>query len=152
MPKFELLLEGPAVPLRAAKKNAKRYQAWIQKVRAVARSEWPTDTPPIRTDVTVTITNFFTDDPPDIDNIIKPLLDALCLVVYEDDRQVVRVTSQKFDMESALQRKTQGPPLIRLSSASFDDEGRIQLGPINSVLAAGLERYKEVVYIEVVWY
>ncbi len=95
MPTFELLVEGPAVPLRAAKKNAKRYQAWIQKVRAAARREWPSTEDPIQTDVVVTITNLFNSEPPDVDNIIKPLLDALCNVVYADDRQVIRVTSQK---------------------------------------------------------
>ena len=151
MPTFELLLEGPAVPLRAAKKNAKRYHAWIQKVRTAAQSQWPVDTAPILTDVTVTRTNIFTADPPDIDNIIKPLLDALCKVVYDDDRQVVRVTSQKFDMESALQHKEHGRQAIRLSSSNLDREGEIQMILITSLLAAGLERYAEVVHIVVTW-
>ncbi len=33
----------------------------------------------------------------DIDNIVKPILDALCKHVYDDDRQVERVWVQKFE-------------------------------------------------------
>jgi len=33
----------------------------------------------------------------DIDNIVKPVLDALCRHVYFDDQQVERVRVQKFE-------------------------------------------------------
>ena len=33
----------------------------------------------------------------DIDNIVKPILDALCQHIYHDDNQVERVVIQKFE-------------------------------------------------------
>ena len=33
----------------------------------------------------------------DVDNIVKPVLDALCRHVYHDDRQVERSWVQKFE-------------------------------------------------------
>lgn len=38
----------------------------------------------------------------DIDNIVKPVLDALCRHVYVDDRQVERVVVQKFEPGNAF--------------------------------------------------
>ena len=46
----------------------------------------------------MTISNYYTEFPPDIDNIIKPILDALGNLVYNDDQQVYKVTCQKFDL------------------------------------------------------
>lgn len=33
----------------------------------------------------------------DVDNIVKPVLDALCQHIYYDDKQVERVWVQKFE-------------------------------------------------------
>ncbi len=38
----------------------------------------------------------------DIDNIVKPILDALRPGIYLDDQQVARVWVQKFEPESAV--------------------------------------------------
>ena len=35
--------------------------------------------------------------PGDIDNIVKPILDALSHHIYIDDRQVERIVAQKFE-------------------------------------------------------
>ena len=124
-PNFEFIVEGPAVPLRVAKKNAKRYQAWKKKVREEAAKLWQSKTP-VMQDVTVTITNYYTAKPPDIDNIIKPILDALNLLVYEDDFQVQSVTSRKFVLIDAQPEE----PLM---------------------LVEALKRYIEVIHIQVFW-
>lgn len=69
----------------------------------------------------------------DIDNIVKPILDALGSHIYRDDRQVHRVLVQKFEpgnifpfgapsptLEEALLREK--PILyIRLSDDPFED-------------------------------
>ena len=151
MPTFELLLEGPAVSLRAAKKHATRYQAWIRKVRTAAENAWPSAISPVLGDVTVTITNIFTEEPPDVDNIVKPILDALCKVAYVDDRQVIRVISQKFDMTYAIKIDEHTHNVILVSSQTSDQEGAIKIDPITSLLAEGLARYSELIHVEVVW-
>ena len=38
----------------------------------------------------------------DLDNIIKPILDALCALVYVDDSQVDRVVAQRFDSRNVF--------------------------------------------------
>lgn len=35
----------------------------------------------------------------DVDNIIKPIVDSLCSVIYEDDSQVDRIVVQKFESD-----------------------------------------------------
>ena len=129
MEKFEFVIEGPAVSLRAKKTRSKRYQRWISKVRAAARAQWPagvaaTDNQTIQ----VVIVNYYTLVPPDVHNIIKPILDALETVVYLNDQQVRRVISEKFDLKNVDRIENPG-----------------------SLLAAALEKYTEVLHIMVTW-
>lgn len=128
MPTFEVVVEGPAISLRAKDKNARRYQRWITTVRGAARTQWSSGTRRASGDVEVTITNFYTDVPPDVDNIIKPILDALETVAYLDDQQVYRVTSAKVDLSRKGQISNPSP-----------------------VLAEALEKWTEVVYVVVTW-
>jgi crossover junction endodeoxyribonuclease RusA len=126
---FEFIVEGPPVSVRAKKTNTRRYQKWIRTVRECARKEWPVDTRPTNsTSVTVTIANYYTLVPPDVDNIIKPIMDALETVVYIRDEQVRKVISEKFDLTS-------------LSRVVNPD----------AVLATGLEKYTGLLHIVVVW-
>jgi crossover junction endodeoxyribonuclease RusA len=128
LPVFEFVVEGPAVSSRARMKSPRRYQKWIQTVRAAAQREWPPDRKPTASNLAVIITNYYTLAPPDIDNIIKPILDALNALVYHDDEQVFRVTSEKFDLSKGG-RVTDPSPL----------------------LAGSLTRYREFIYVVVSW-
>jgi crossover junction endodeoxyribonuclease RusA len=119
---FEFIMEGPAVSLKAKKSNARRYQKWIKTVRSEAQKEWqskkPSRKPTNSQSVTVNITNYYTLSPPDVDNIIKPIQDALETVVYMNDQQVRKVVSEKFDLTNVS--RIQNP---------------------TALLAAGLEKY-----------
>ena len=129
MERFEFVIEGPAVSLRAKKSKAKRYQKWIKEVRAAAREQWPETMLPIESKtITVAITNYYTLAPPDVDNIIKPILDGLETVVYSNDQQVRRVISEKLD---------------RLNFDRIEDFG--------ALLTTALENYSEVLHIMVTW-
>ena len=129
MERFEFVIEGPAVSLRAKKSKAKRYQKWIKKVRAAARERWPGTTLPIESKtITVAITNYYKLAPPDVDNIIKPILDGLETVVYSNDQQVYRVISEKLDRSNVA-----------------------RLGNPGAVVMTALENYTEVLHIMVTW-
>lgn len=130
MERFEFVIEGPAVSLRAKKGKAKRYQNWIKKVRAAAQERWPEAMLPIESNtITVAITNYYTLAPPDVDNIIKPILDGLETVVYSNDQQVYRVISEKLDRSNVDQIERAGV-----------------------VLAAAIEKqYTELLHIMVTW-
>jgi hypothetical protein len=102
VPTYEFSLIGPAVSLRAKDKNAKRYQRWIETVKQTITSQLPSGFTPTRAKVSVVISNYYTADPPDVDNIIKPILDGMNGVVYQDDAQVYRVTSEKYMQDDDL--------------------------------------------------
>ncbi len=126
---FEFIVQGPAVSLKAKKTNARRYQKWIRTVRSAALKEWPSSKKPTNNPgVIINITNYYTLSPPDVDNIIKPILDALETVVYFNDQQVQKVTSEKFDLTNVS--RIQNP---------------------SALLAAGLEKYTELLHIVVAW-
>ena len=57
----------------------------------------------------MTITYFFDDDPVDVDNVPKPILDALIGLVYADDSQVFDLICRKRDLTEDLQ--VHGPSL-----------------------------------------
>jgi Holliday junction resolvase RusA-like endonuclease len=125
---FEFIVEGPAVSLKAKKTNAKRYQKWIKTVRTAAQKHWLSGKKPTTSAaVTVSITNYFTLAPPDVDNIIKPILDALETVVYANDQQVHKVISEKSELTKA---RIQNP---------------------SALLATALEKYTELLHIIVTW-
>jgi crossover junction endodeoxyribonuclease RusA len=126
---FEFVIEGPPVSVKAKKTNTRRYRKWISTLRSAARKEWPDNEPPIvDPSITVHITNYFTLAPPDVDNIIKPILDALETVVYTKDEQVWKVISQKVDL--SLMPTIQDP---------------------SPLLAGALEKYSELLHIVVTW-
>jgi hypothetical protein len=66
--------------------------------------------------------------PPDVDNIIKPILDALESVVIINDQQVRRVCCEKFDLAG---------------EATIQDP--------EPLLATALEKYDELLHIIVSW-
>jgi Holliday junction resolvase RusA-like endonuclease len=114
---FEFVVEGPPVSLNAKEgspRSRKRYRDWMSKVNAAAAVVWPTGQAATKSAaVEVRITNYFTLAPPDIDNIIKPILDALNALVYEDDKQVYRVVSEKADLNQGILVSNPGPSLAR---------------------------------------
>ena len=62
----------------------------------------------------------------DLDNILKPILDALCALVYIDDQQIERILVQKFEPSRLM---------------SFSDP--------TPALADALEREGPVVYVRI---
>jgi crossover junction endodeoxyribonuclease RusA len=105
---LEFTIEGPAVSIRAARKNARRYQKWLSAVRkngvqACVANHRPTEGP-----VQVSIVSYFAASPPDVDNIIKPILDALNGVAYVDDEQVFRVMSEKIEVSETVRVTASG--------------------------------------------
>lgn len=81
--------------------NSGSKQAWKDRVAAAATAEWTSGRPPLAAEIAVTIVFFFEGETNiDIDNIVKPILDALEGVVIEDDRHVSQVIARKTDQSS----------------------------------------------------
>lgn len=79
---FEFIVPGPPVS-QQARRRALRDQ-WMQEVRRAAALDWGAE-PAFANEVMVTILYFFDGSRLDVDNIPKPILDALTGLVYADD-------------------------------------------------------------------
>lgn len=90
---FEIVVGGTPVSNQARRRE--RLRAWIVRVAEVARQEWPTDALPWDEPLSVTIDHYFAEISIDLDNLPKPILDALKGVAMVDDGQVVMLTLRK---------------------------------------------------------
>ena len=98
---LEFVVDGPPVSQQARRRELVRE--WIDYVRAAAQRYW--DTRELFTDeVAVTITYFFDGTGLDVDNIPKPILDALTGLVYADDVQVSDLPCRKRRLENVRTR------------------------------------------------
>jgi crossover junction endodeoxyribonuclease RusA len=97
----------PGAP-RSANAGNRSRRRWREEVSRAAR-EWSTSADPIGQELSVRIIYFFTGETAlDVDNMAKPLLDALKGLVFHDDQQVSEI----------LVRKTQLSPGLTLGGAS----------------------------------
>lgn len=112
---FEFFIEGPPVSLQT--RNRQRLRAWKARVQQAAEAIWPYGTPPVQDEVTVRITYFYEGEPPDVNNIIKPIQDALIGVAYLDDTQVSDTSSRKSKIDGAFRVMGVSPDLaVRLAT------------------------------------
>lgn len=86
---LEFVVLGPPISCRQSKPHRKlNLAAWKAKVRTEVESKWAAA--PLTGKLKAIVINFHTgDEPPvDVDNLSKPILDAMNKLVYDDDRQV----------------------------------------------------------------
>lgn len=119
MQPFEFLI--PKRPVSLQTKCRKNLQAWKKFVHGEARKAWPADgqpvfSPPLR----VTIVYLCDDAPADIDNIIKPIQDALVGLVFEDDFLVSDVDSHRRFLTEPIDL-TSLPPLLQTGAIKGDE-------------------------------
>jgi len=115
---FEFTIKGPPVSVQT--RNTRRLQAWKQEVRAAAEARLPTGSLPVNGNVVVVITYYYDGDSPDVDNIIKPIQDALIGLVYVDDSQVVETKSRKKSVNGSYKIRGVASVLL-MAFASGDD-------------------------------
>lgn len=150
MPVIQFALAGPPFSVNnrgGGPKQKKNYRTWINAVRAEASRVLAEDHDPVTSDTTVTIAYYYPADKSeyyyrDIDNIIKPILDALGEIsvaksgyksVWIDDSVVNRLLVHRY--------KLLGP---RLGLATI-----VTNAP--GVLSDALSRYEAVVYVRIKW-
>ncbi len=95
---FEFIINGPPVSQQARRRN--RVRAWIEEVKSVAAQYWPVEELPVTEPVMLTITYFYDSVSMDVDNIPKPISDALEGLVYFNDDQVTDVLCRKRNLNS----------------------------------------------------
>lgn len=122
--KFEFVVDGPPVSPQARRKE--RRKEWAERVQDAVRQYWPAGELPVTEQVMLTITYFHRGNSLDVDNIPKPILDAMKGLVYVDDNQVTDLMCRKRNLNDDL----------RVVNPS-------------DVLAEGLDRGNEFLYVVV---
>lgn len=96
---FEFVVEGAPVSQQARRKRL--IEEWKQEVKHFAELRWGADQP-FDGEVMVTISYFYEYASLDVDNIPKPILDALIGLVYPDDSLVSDLLCRKRRVGAAL--------------------------------------------------
>jgi hypothetical protein len=73
---------------KSVQARASSIQRWKEQVRAAARASWPTGVAPLDHKVQIHVTYYHDSAPLDVDNMLKPIQDALAGLVYVDDNQL----------------------------------------------------------------
>ncbi len=94
-------------------RRRERVAEWTKRVQEVAESHWDRE-PPFAGEVMVIITYFFDGASLDVDNVPKPILDALKSLIYSDDSQVSDLLCRKRDLNGDL--RIQDPSVVLLET------------------------------------
>ena len=94
-----------------------RVREWTLEVKNAAIRGWDTETPH-NGEVKVAITYFFDRSSLDVDNVPKPILDALSGLVYSDDSQVADLLCRKRDLNAGLQLHNPSPDVLAMVGRS----------------------------------
>jgi crossover junction endodeoxyribonuclease RusA len=114
---FPIEVMIPGVPLSLQASTASK-EAWKERIREAARKVLPEGHFASQEPMKVTI-YYFADAPADfdIDNIIKPIFDSLSRFIYIDDKQVERLTVQKFEPRRIFTFRSPSPKLAETIDA-----------------------------------
>lgn len=114
---FQFVVAG--VPVSLQTRNRPRLQAWKELVAVAAEEIWASDAPDDG-DVEFQLTLYYDGAPPDVDNVIKPIQDALVGIVYVDDVQVVKTSSRKRDINGSYRIRHANAALLQAFSEGTD--------------------------------
>lgn len=106
--RFEIMI--PRRPLSVGSTNKSR-QRWKDQIQKAARLEYY-DEPLSDAALRLTIVFFYTNNPVDVDNIIKPIQDALKGILYLDDRDIVDVHSYRRKCDEVISTDDWPPRLV----------------------------------------
>lgn len=102
---FEFVIQGPPFSVNSAKKQPHKHNRWKAEVGRAAREQWIKDNRaladlPLNQPTEIMITTFFQALALDVDNVVKPILDGLKGVLYVDDKDIYKLISQRFDLNT----------------------------------------------------
>lgn len=82
-------------PISQQARRGSLVRRWIEIVQDLARQNWPASEEIVASPVMLTIIYYYNIHLIDIDNMPKPILDALKGLVFEDDSQVTDLICRK---------------------------------------------------------
>lgn len=126
MPKFEFTVDG--TPTSHQTNNLQKRREWKETVRKAALNYWPLGQFPFEGPLQIMVVYFHKENENriDLDNMLKPIQDALNKLVYWDDQQITDVRIRKTSIR-----------------------GNFRLANLSYMLAHGFLRKTEFVYIKI---
>jgi Endodeoxyribonuclease RusA len=104
---FDFVVFG--VPLSKRADGCSRREATVKEA---AFDNWPYLEPPTEGNVSLVLVYLhFGDASRDVDNMAKPVIDALRRVIYKDDMQIVQLIVRKTRMTEGLELSNPPPAL-----------------------------------------
>ncbi|MEH1897006.1 MAG: RusA family crossover junction endodeoxyribonuclease [Nostoc sp.] len=112
MTRFEFIVDGPPVSQQARKRGkGNRLQDWKKTVRQEAEKYWSSEQKTATGLVMLQITYFYDSDQMDVDNIVKPIQDAIKGLAYVDDKQVSDLVVRKRNLSGNFRIENMTPIL-----------------------------------------
>jgi len=105
----QFTVDGTPKSLQAKPQSKK---AWQDKIKAAAWEAVPEELRVTHEEIAVVLVHFCFDeeDSGDVDNIVKPILDALAGPVFGDDRQVTQVLVRRTSLSARMSTAIDEPP------------------------------------------
>lgn len=125
MTRFEFIVDGP--PVSQQTRRRERLRAWKIVVRQEAEKYWSAGQKTATGLIMLQITYFYDSVAIDVDNIVKPIQDAIIGLVYIDDDQVTDVLVRKRNLS-----------------------GNFKVENMTSTLAEGFSRGNEFLHIVII--
>jgi crossover junction endodeoxyribonuclease RusA len=95
-PLLDVCIHGQPVSWRTKRRAA--FDVWIEKVRRECMASWTAGRPPIEGRVRLRVTHYYEVRVGDMDNIRKPIQDALQGIAYRNDTQVDDGADRRFSI------------------------------------------------------
>ena len=105
-PLFEFCVRGPSVSAQA--KNRQRLKAWRETVSHQAR-EALAGRDPFRNELELVLVEFSEVASKDRDNMAKPIQDAMQGILFENDRQILKVGVEWCDIDGYYKVRSMSP-------------------------------------------
>jgi crossover junction endodeoxyribonuclease RusA len=122
--RFEFIVNGP--PVSQQTRRRQRLKVWKEIVRQEAEKYWSLKQKTATGSVMLQVTYFYDSVAMDVDNIVKPIQDAIIGLAYVDDNQITDVLVRKRDLS-----------------------GNFKIENMTSILAEGFTRGNEFLHIVV---
>jgi crossover junction endodeoxyribonuclease RusA len=98
-------------PISAQTASRRALAAWKQQVRVACLAAWRQGLPPVDGSVGLRVTYFCEAVISDIDNLVKPIQDALQGIAYYNDQQVSDLTGRRRDIDGTFSVRYMSPAL-----------------------------------------
>jgi hypothetical protein len=116
----EFIVAG--TPISSGARGRSRTR-WKEAVSSAASAALPHQHALVADSVRVTVVYFYVRTDLDLDNILKPILDALIEVIYVNDFQVTDISASKRDQTGTLILEGASPVIIeQLASAAEEPQ------------------------------